>query len=252
MEELLQFYPDPHRRLDTQNAILDLSDASDFELKLLLKIILEEVHRIAFIHHVEVDGRKYFGHPNQRYDPPSDAEYDSDDFDSESDEENEEGEELGIETAEKYGRTGIKYVLSYGDEGFDIIHSLNEYIGRSDITQVIALENSKTLSSYLASLDSNIATFQVRVSGPLDFTNPTGFNPDNRGADSTTITLDFQREWTVTPDALGIVTFAQLAEACLRLNSHKFDRNYELYTHAGVERDKNGLTKIALEYDHGS
>ncbi len=76
-----------------------------------------------------------------------------------------------------------------------------------------------------------------------------GFNDDGRGADWTSIELDYHEHFTIKKE---LITVGDVADAYYRIKSHKFDAYYELFI--GVKRVtlENGILEAWLDFDHGS
>jgi len=77
--------------------------------------------------------------------------------------------------------------------------------------------------------------------------NESGFNDGHRGADHTSIILDFHDEYKLN----RTFTFKDFVTACFKIKSHKYDMWYELYEECVIEKNDNSIN-IITSFDHGS
>jgi hypothetical protein len=227
------------------STVLDLEGVSEHTLQIIIELLITTVHNITRIHHVEVDGRKYFGHPTTRYDPPADAVYLDDDVYEDPD--------------EVYFFGGIgRRTVDFGNLTYHLEYDEEEYSSDYQADVLDELEGDYGSESYIATTAKALMSFkdfpnmQVRLGTPLRFLNESGFNTDIRGSDSTSIILDYNRVWKIDPDENGMFSFSAIAEACYRVKSHKFDAWYELYSSAKLVKEWNSVITVNLTYDHGS
>ena len=108
--------------------------------------------------------------------------------------------------------------------------------------------NKWLLSIFKSLSDHSLKDIQLDF-GNISIVNPCGFNDDHRGSDHTRIILDH----TDTSHVTNGCTLYDLANACYRLKSHKFDNNYELFNESTIVTSKHSNEyTITLSFDHGS
>ena len=82
----------------------------------------------------------------------------------------------------------------------------------------------------------------------LKLINSCGFNDDERGSDHLKIKLDFHSEYVLNKN----FTLYDLAIACYKIKSHKFDNWYEIFLKCSkVNLIKDELV-LNLDFEHGS
>jgi len=187
----------------------------------LLSALLQMVYDDVNIDHVVCDGKKYYQRANA---------WNGAHPDDTSEEECDGYRECSFRSAREETKGHIEYVLEYekGD----------------------SYEDDEVLTDLRSKIDG-LDTVVFPTGIQIRLKNVSGFNEDHRGSDHTKIKLDFSPSCVVESTENGI-TLRALADAAMRIKSHKFDRHYEMY--CGVKRFtfENNVLTIFIHFDHGS
>jgi len=186
------------------------------DLESVISAIFAVIYSTVYIDHVVCKGKKYYQRAT-RWD-----ETHPDDNSSETCNGYSDCELSDVEDSE--GK--IDYVLVYSENHFD------EKLPKQISEKLLKGEEMKT------------EVFPKNLKVLLR--NESGINKDHRGSDHVKINLDFHDEYEVCG-----TTFGDLADAAMRIKSHKFDFWYELYSYVTFIYHDYTLM-INVSFDHGS
>ena len=97
---------------------------------------------------------------------------------------------------------------------------------------------------------TNTSSENIILTGPnsIILKNRCGINRDHRGSDHCKVKLAFYDTYVVKCPT----NLLHFMETCYRVKSHKWDKWYELYCGANVEKVPENCLKVDIIFDHGS